>query len=54
MCFKWRERADEFLQTMSWDSVWSSMNRCIHNVLEPLMPEQSALSTAKVEVSASV
>ena len=29
MSFKWRERADEFLKSISWDSVWSDMNRLI-------------------------
>jgi UDP-galactopyranose mutase len=26
MGIKWRERADAFLQSMSWDSIWESMN----------------------------
>jgi len=26
MGMKWRERADAFLQSMSWDSIWESMN----------------------------
>ncbi len=26
MGMKWRERADAFLQSMSWDSIWGSMN----------------------------
>jgi UDP-galactopyranose mutase len=29
MCLKWRQRADEFLQSLSWDSVWGGMNRLI-------------------------
>jgi UDP-galactopyranose mutase len=29
MPLKWRERADDFLRSMSWDSVWSGMNRLI-------------------------
>jgi len=33
MSFKWRERADEFLKSISWDSVWGGMNRLILGVL---------------------
>jgi len=33
MCLKWRERADEFLKTISWDSVWNGMNRLITDVV---------------------
>jgi len=33
MCLKWRERADEFLKTCSWDSVFSGMNRLIGEVV---------------------
>ena len=29
MGMKWRERADAFLETMSWDAVWCSMNRLV-------------------------
>ena len=35
MGFKWRERADEFLRTLSWDSVWEGMNHKIHASLRP-------------------
>jgi UDP-galactopyranose mutase len=34
MSLKWRERADAFLQSLSWDSVWHDMNRLIHQQLE--------------------
>jgi UDP-galactopyranose mutase len=33
MGLKWRERADAFLQSMSWDSVWASMNAVLANIL---------------------
>ncbi|MCU1338284.1 MAG: glycosyltransferase [Bryobacterales bacterium] len=33
MSLKWRERADDFLQTLSWDSTWASMNRLIETLL---------------------
>jgi glycosyltransferase involved in cell wall biosynthesis len=29
MGLKWRERVDEYLKTVSWDSVWEGMNRMI-------------------------
>ena len=32
MGLKWRERADEFLKSMSWDSVWGGMNRLIGGI----------------------
>jgi UDP-galactopyranose mutase len=35
MGFKWRERADEFLKSLSWDSVWAGMNTLIDEVLKP-------------------
>jgi UDP-galactopyranose mutase len=38
MGLKWRERADAFLETMSWDSVWSSMNMLVEKVLESRAP----------------
>lgn len=41
MSFKWRERVDEFLSTMSWDSVWSGMNDLIAERLQPRMPARS-------------
>lgn len=33
MSFKWRERVDEFLKSMSWDSIWGEMNRLIARTL---------------------
>lgn len=35
MSLKWRERADRFLRTLSWDEAWSEMNRVMENVLQP-------------------
>lgn len=40
MCLKWRERADQFLETLSWESVWTGMNTQIANHLCP--PTSSA------------
>jgi hypothetical protein len=34
MCLKWRERADEFLKSLSWDSVWDGMSRLIAGHLD--------------------
>jgi UDP-galactopyranose mutase len=34
MGFKWRERADEFLESLSWDSVWGVMNTLIAGALK--------------------
>jgi UDP-galactopyranose mutase len=34
MSLKWRERADEFLKSLSWDSVWGRMNNLIDGVLK--------------------
>jgi UDP-galactopyranose mutase len=45
MSLKWRERADEFLKSISWDSVWSGMNRLIAGVLTA-SPSQPAVQTA--------
>ncbi len=33
MTMKWRERADEFLSMLSWDSTWESMNSLIEEVM---------------------
>lgn len=33
MSLKWRERADAFLRTLSWDSVWAGMNELILGIL---------------------
>lgn len=34
MSLKWRERADAFLQTLSWDRTWCAMNELIMDRLE--------------------
>ena len=40
MSLKWRERADDFLTTLSWDSVWDGMSRLIHGVVETPAPTE--------------
>jgi glycosyltransferase involved in cell wall biosynthesis len=45
MCLKWRERADEFLKSLSWDSVWSSMNHLIGDVLGSERTKQTSSNT---------
>ena len=42
MGLKWRERADEFLKSISWDSVWGGMNRLISGVLTDVPTERPA------------
>ena len=34
MGFKWRERADEFLKSQSWESVWANMSHLIAQALD--------------------
>jgi len=34
MGLKWRERADEFLKSISWDAVWGGMNCLISGVVK--------------------
>jgi UDP-galactopyranose mutase len=41
MSLKWRERADEFLKTLSWDSVWKGMNDLIAGRLAPEVARQT-------------
>jgi hypothetical protein len=33
MSMKWRERADTFLKTSSWDDTWGAMNKLIEEIL---------------------
>jgi len=33
MGFKWRQRVDAFLHTLSWDRTWSAMNKLIEDVI---------------------
>lgn len=35
MSMKWRQRSDEFLKTLSWDSVWENMNRLLVAAMSP-------------------
>jgi UDP-galactopyranose mutase len=42
MCLKWRQRADEFLKSMSWDSVWGGMNLLIDGILSEVPAERPA------------
>jgi UDP-galactopyranose mutase len=44
--FKWRERVDGFLQTLSWDKTWTAMNGLIEEVLASRAPERPAVMTA--------
>jgi UDP-galactopyranose mutase len=55
MGLKWRERADSFLSTLSWDNTWSSMNQLILSAIakrkEEVRPER-ARSASIVAVEA--
>jgi UDP-galactopyranose mutase len=44
MSLKWRERADNFLTTLSWNSVWEGMSRLVHEVVES--PAQTTIRLA--------
>ena len=44
MTMKWRELADEFLKSSSWDSVWEGMNRLITDVTSGNEKKQAAQS----------
>ncbi len=45
MGLKWRERADEFLKSLSWDSVWGGMNHLIAGVLDSVGTMQTSSNT---------
>ncbi len=50
MSLKWRERADAFLQSMSWDQSWGVMNEIIEQQLTgagtyPVLPEHPMSQT---------
>ena len=47
MGFKWRERADEFLKGLSWDSVWIGMNTLIDGVLKAKTPDATAAAVSQ-------
>ena len=49
MGMKWRERADEFLETMSWDSVWSGMNGLIRESLTPRKSTVNAVAQINLQ-----
>jgi UDP-galactopyranose mutase len=54
MGLKWRERADEFLRSLSWDSVWNSMSHLIAQVLraEDRKPVSSVMADIPAKRSA--
>lgn len=51
MCLKWRERADEFLRGLTWDSVWAGMNRHILSSLKRPSPIVTSTTPAVEEMS---
>jgi len=54
MTMKWRERADEFLKSCSWDSVWDGMNRLVNDVTTGSGKEQAEKTLAARPEVASV
>ncbi|MDP9113245.1 MAG: glycosyltransferase [Acidobacteriota bacterium] len=54
MGMKWRERADAFLETMSWDSVWSGMNGLIRESLTPRKSTVNAVAKSTLGEAARV
>jgi UDP-galactopyranose mutase len=40
MSLKWRERADAFLSTLSWDHTWNAMNQLIVAAAKKREPEE--------------
>jgi UDP-galactopyranose mutase len=52
MGMRWRERADAFLRTLSWDRTWHLMNQLIEQVIAPGLPDKvAAPATAASEIS---
>jgi UDP-galactopyranose mutase len=49
MSIKWRQRSDEFLKSLSWDSVWIEMDGLIAGILNP---HDSVRRGAQLAVSA--
>ncbi len=49
MSLKWRGRADEYLKTLSWDSVWNGMSDLITQRLKP----EAALSAGSGSIAQS-
>ncbi len=54
MTMKWRERADEFLKSCSWDSVWDGMNRLVTDVASGSEKKKAAQSMLARPETASV
>ena len=48
MSLKWRERADAFLRTLSWDTTWSEMDRLMREHLHPHQESESAFTRPEV------
>ena len=50
-CPKWRERTDQFIGTLSWDSVWSGMNslveKCAFRQSDTSVPGLNAVTSAE-------
>jgi UDP-galactopyranose mutase len=47
MSMKWRSRADAFLETLSWDDTWNSMNRLIEQAMSASMRRPNAMAAGR-------
>jgi UDP-galactopyranose mutase len=47
MSLKWRERADAFLQTLSWDRTWEDMNGLIESAMAPVEEAPSVMAASR-------
>jgi UDP-galactopyranose mutase len=53
MSFKWRERADAFLSTLSWDATWNEMNDLILSAIAARRGTQAAEENAPLQAMAA-
>jgi len=55
MTMKWRERADAFLGTLSWDKTWESMNALIEEAIssKSRVKPDTALSQSPAEIGSA-
>jgi UDP-galactopyranose mutase len=52
LCMKWRERADVFLRTLSWDDRWDSMSRLIEEVISAKTTRPAAMAAGSSTMGA--
>lgn len=47
MTMKWRRRVDSFLETLSWEDTWNSMNRLVEQALESNTRKPTAMAAGR-------